>query len=125
MVVIERQWYEKYGCFPADLFALNRQYKTIYLDCEDGIAGIRTAAWKREFRQFDFISRPHYPNHTSYFANVYLRAFGLSARVLQELNEFVPYAERQASVLVNFRHKKFTHSLRRYVQKRLGKRPLE
>ena len=31
VVVIERQWYEKYGCFPADLFALNRQYKTYCL----------------------------------------------------------------------------------------------
>ena len=118
VVVVERQWYEKYGCLPADLFASNRQYKTVYLDCEDGIAGIRTAAWKREFRQFDFILRPHYANHTRYPDNVYPWAFGLSARVLQELN-FVPYADRKASVLVNFRHKKFTHSLRRYVQKHL------
>ena len=119
VVVVERQWYEKYGCLPSHLFAPNRQYKTVYLDCEDGIAGIRTAAWKREFRQFDFILRPHYANHTRYPDNVYPWAFGLSTRVLQELDRFVPYAERQSSVVVNFRHKKFTHSLRRYVQKHL------
>ena len=118
VVVVERQWSEKYGCLPANLFVCDRQYKTVYLDCEDGIAGIRTAAWKREFRQFDFILRPHYANHTRYPDNVYPWAFGLSTRVLQELN-FVAYADRQASVLINFRHKKFTHSLRRYVQKHL------
>ncbi|MEL6495602.1 MAG: glycosyltransferase family 1 protein [Cyanobacteria bacterium J06623_7] len=117
VVVVERQWYEKYGSLPPNLFAPNRQYKTVYLDCEDGIAGIRTAAWKREFRQFDFILRPHYASHTRYADNVYPWAFGLSARVLKELPQPVPYAARQSSILINFRHKKFTHSLRRYVQK--------
>ncbi|MEO1342122.1 MAG: glycosyltransferase family 1 protein, partial [Cyanobacteria bacterium J06635_13] len=117
VVVVERQWYEKYGSLPEDLFAANRQYKTVYLDCEDGIAGIRTASWLPEFRQFDFILRPHYASHTKYPANVYPWAFGLSARVLRELDKPVDYQDKQSKVLVNFRHKKFTHSLRRYVQK--------
>ena len=117
VVVIERQWYEKYGCLPDDLFAPNRIYKTVYLDCEDGIAGIRTASWRPEFRQFDYILRPHYANHTKYPANVYPWAFGLSKRVLRELTEVIPYREKRSSVIVNFRHKKFTHSLRRYVEK--------
>ncbi len=117
IVVIERQWYEENGSLPEDLFAPSRQYKTVYLDCEDGIAGIRTASWLPEFRQFDFILRTHYANHTRYTANVYPWAFGLSARVLQELAEEVPWTEKQQSVLVNFRHQKFSHSLRHYVQK--------
>ncbi|MEL6909105.1 MAG: glycosyltransferase family 1 protein [Cyanobacteria bacterium J06648_1] len=117
VVVVERQWYEKYGALPEDLFLANRQYKTVYLDCEDGIAGIRTAAWLPEFRQFDFILRTHYANHTKYPPNVYPWAFGLSARVLQELAQPVDFQDKQPQVLVNFRHKKFTHSLRRYVQK--------
>jgi hypothetical protein len=117
VVVIERQWFEKNGCLPADLFAPNRQYKTVYLDCEDGIAGIRTASWLPEFKQFDFILRTHYANHTKYPGNFYPWAFGLSARVLQELAEEVPWAKKQQSVLVNFRHQKFSHSLRHYIQK--------
>ena len=117
VVVVERQWYEKYGTLPEDLFAANRQYQTVYLDCEDGIAGIRTASWLPEFRQFDFILRPHYASHTQYPANVHPWAFGLSARVLRELAQPVAYQDKQSKVLVNFRHKKFTHSLRRYVQK--------
>jgi len=117
VVVIERQWYEKHGCLPEDLFAANRQYKTVYLDCEDGIAGIRSASWQPEFRQFDYILRPHYTTHTKYPDNVYPWAFGLSARVIQELDNPILFAAKQPSVLVNFRHKKFTHSLRRYVQK--------
>lgn len=117
IVAIERQWYEKHGCLPPDLFAPNRQYKTVYLDCEDGIAGIRSASWQPEFRQFDYILRPHYTTHTQYPDNVYPWAFGLSARVIQELAEPISFADKQASVLVNFRHKKFTHSLRRYIQK--------
>jgi hypothetical protein len=126
VVVIERQWFEKNGCLPADLFAPSRQYKTVYLDCEDGIAGIRTASWLPEFKQFDFIFRTHYANHTKYpTANFHPWAFGLSQRVLQELEKGIPWTEKQQSVLVNFRHKKFSHSLRHYVEKsfipRLGK----
>lgn len=117
VVVIERQWYEKNGCLPDDLFAPSRQYKTVYLDCEDGIAGLRTASWLPEFKQFDFILRTHYANHTRYPANFYPWAFGLSARVLQELAEEVPWSAKKQSVLVNFRHRKFSHSLRHYVQK--------
>jgi hypothetical protein len=114
LVLLERQWYEENGCLPPGLFAPGRQYKTVYFDCNDAI---RTPAWLPEFQQFDFVFKTHYAQHTKYPDNFYPWAFGLSERVLQELEEQVLWAEKQPSVLVNFRNKKFSHSLRSYVKK--------
>lgn len=114
IVVLERQYYEENGCLPAGLFAPNRQYKTVYLDCNDGV---QTLAWLPEFKEFDFIFKTHYSLHTKYPPNFYPWAFGLSARVLKELETTVPWAEKQPSILVNFRNQRFSHSLRGYVKK--------
>lgn len=114
IVVLERHWYEKYGCLPNSLFASNRQYKTVYFDCKDGI---ETPIWGREFRNFDFIFKTHYCKHTQYPANCHPWAFGLSQRVLNELKYEVPWQEKKAHLLVNFRNKKIVHSLRAYVEK--------
>ncbi len=112
IVVLERQWYEENGCLPKGIFAPGRRYKTVYLDCNDGT---RTPAWLPEFAHFDFIFKTHYSNHTQYPNNFYPWAFGLSERVLTELEEAVPWTEKQPSLLVNFRNKKYNHSLRGYV----------
>ena len=114
IVVLERQWYEENGCLPEGLFTPSRQYQTVYLDCNDGT---RTPAWLPEFEQFDFIFKTHYSKHTKYPNNFYPWAFGLSERVLNELQEETPWAEKQPHILVNFRNKKYSHSLRGYVQK--------
>ena len=114
IVVLERQWYEENGCLPEGLFAPSRQYKTVYLDCNDGT---RTPAWLPEFQHFDFIFKTHYSNHTKYPDNFYPWAFGLSERVLRELEEQIPWAEKQSRILVNFRNQKYSHSLRGYIQK--------
>ncbi len=114
IVVLERQYYEKNGCLPEGLFSPSRQYKTVYLDCNDGI---RTLSWLPEFKDFDFIFKTHYSKHTKYPDNFYPWAFGLSARVIAELQEEKPWIEKQQSVLVNFRNQKFSHSLRNYIQK--------
>ena len=114
IVVLERQWYEKNGCLPEGLFAPSRQYKTVYLDCNDGT---RTPAWLPEFQHFDFIFKTHYSNHTKYPDNFYPWAFGLSQRVLRQLEEQIPWAEKQSRILVNFRNQKYSHSLRGYIQK--------
>ncbi len=114
IVVLERQYYEENGCLPPGLFASGRQYKTVYLDCNDGI---RTLSWLPEFKDFDFIFKTHYSSHTKYPDNFYPWAFGLSERVLKELENEVPWAEKQQSLLVNFRNQKFSHSLRGYIQK--------
>ena len=114
IVVLERQYYEENGCLPEGLFSPSRQYKTVYLDCNDGV---RTLSWLPEFQDFDFIFKTHYSKHTKYPDNFYPWAFGLSERVLLELQEEKPWGEKQQSVLVNFRNQKFSHSLRNYIQK--------
>ncbi|MEM9510971.1 MAG: glycosyltransferase family 1 protein [Cyanobacteria bacterium P01_E01_bin.35] len=114
IVVLERQYYEENRCLPEGLFAPNRQYKTVYLDCNDGI---QTLSWLPKFRNFDFIFKTHYSKHTKYPKNFYPWAFGLSERVLKELSTEVPWTEKQPSLLVNFRNQKFSHSLRGYIQK--------
>ena len=114
IVILERQYYEKNGCLPQGLFAPGRQYKTVYLDCNDGI---RTLSWLPEFKDFDFIFKTHYSSHTKYPDNFYPWAFGLSQRVLTELENEVSWSEKQKSLLVNFRNQKFSHSLRSYIQK--------
>ncbi|MGD1875416.1 MAG: glycosyltransferase family 1 protein [Mastigocoleus sp.] len=114
IVVLERQYYEENRCLPEDLFTPSRQYKTVYLDCSDGI---QTFSWLPEFRQFDFIFKTHYNHRTKYPSNVYPWAFGLSERVIQELKIETPWIEKEKSLLVNFRHRKFSHSLRRFINK--------
>ena len=118
IVVLERHWYEENGYLPKGLFAPNRRYKTVYLDCNDVINGVKTLAWLPEFRHFDFIFKTHYANHFDYPSNFCPWAFGLSERVLTELQEEVPWAEKQPSLLVNFRNKKYSHSVRGYVQQK-------
>ena len=118
IVVLERQYYEENKCLPEGLFAPSRQYKTVYLDCNDGIDGVKTLSWLPEFQQFDFIFKTHYSNHIKHPSNFYPWAFGLSERVLTQLETEIPWTRKQQSILVNFRNKRFSHSLRGYVKKR-------
>ena len=117
IVVLERQYYEANKCLPRDLFVPSRQYQTVYLDCNDGIDGIKTFSWLPEFQQFDFIFKTHYSSHIKHPPNFYPWAFGLSERVLTQLKTEIPWTQKQQSLLVNFRNKKFSHSLRGYIKK--------
>jgi hypothetical protein len=114
VVVLERQWVEENGSLPKDLFNPCRQYITVYLDCADGL---KTFSWLPEFRQFDFIFKTHYNRNIRCPSNLHPWAFGLSSRVIQELSLDIPFAQKKRCLLVNFRHRKFSHSLRRFVGK--------
>jgi hypothetical protein len=114
IVVLERQWFEENHSLPKDIFNPSRQYITVYLDCADGL---RTSSWLPEFRQFDFVFKTHYNKNIQCPANFHPWAFGLSNRVLKELNDRIPFSEKKKCLLVNFRHRKFMHSLRRFIEK--------
>jgi hypothetical protein len=114
IVVLERQWFEENGSLPKDLFSPSRKYITVYLDCADGV---RTFSWLPEFRNFDFIFKPHHNKNIKLPENVHPWAFGLSSRVLSELKDNIPFADRKKCLLVNFRHRKFSHSLRIFTEK--------
>lgn len=114
IVVLERQWFEENRSLPKDLFKPSRQYITVYLDCSDGL---RTFSWLPEFREFDFIFKTHYNKTIKCPTNVHPWAFGLSSRVIKELNDCIPSTKKKSCLLVNFRHQKFSHSLRKFVGK--------
>ena len=115
IVVLERQFYEENRSLPKDLFHPSRKYITVYLDCSDGL---RTFSWLPEFKKFDFIFKTHFNKNIETPTNLYPWAFGLSSRVLKELMvDCIPFNERRNCLLVNFRHQKFSHSLRLFANK--------
>lgn len=115
IVVLERQFYEENRSLPEELFHPSRRYITVYLDCSDGL---RTFSWLSEFRQFDFIFKAHFNKNIKCPNNLHPWAFGLSDRVLKEvIVDSIPFEERRDRLLVNFRHQKFSHSLRLFIEK--------
>jgi len=94
---------------PENLFHPQRQYITVYLDCADGD---RTYNIRPEFRQFDLILRSHFNSKLNYGNNFHPWVFGLSNRILQELNTMPDFPDRKRQILVNFRHWKSGHPVR-------------
>jgi hypothetical protein len=94
---------------PKNLFHPQRQYITVYLDCADGD---KTYNIRPEFRQFDLILRTHFNSKLNYGNNFHPWVFGLSNRILQELNTMPDFTDRKRQILVNFRHWKSGHPVR-------------
>jgi hypothetical protein len=115
IVILDCQWPDYSGSFlPENLFHPRRKYVTVYLDCSDGI---KTYSWNSEFKQFDFIFRTHCNDRLPFPSSCYPLAFGLSNRILQELNSVPPISERQRSILFNFR---VNHSLRKIARNKFS-----
>jgi Glycosyl transferases group 1 len=112
VVILHTAWFT-YGLpIPEGLFHPERSYTTVYFESEaDAKHG-----WKPEFRQFDFIFRCHYNTRFKYPKNFYPWAFGLSNRILHELEDLPPFAERSSNVLFNFR---IRHPIRTCIQEQL------
>jgi hypothetical protein len=114
IVVLERQYVEENHALPKDLFKPSRKYITVYLDSDDGIT---TPSWLPEFRQFDFIFKPHHIQSVDYPDNIHPWTFGLTNRIIRELAEHNDSEFREKKLLVNFRHNKQPHSLRKFIEK--------
>jgi hypothetical protein len=109
IVVLHTAWFTAGKPMPANLFHPHRQYKTVYFENEADAKH----AWEPEFRQFDYIFRTHYNHRYRYPSNFHPWAFGLSNRILNELQNLPAFAERQRCLLVNFR---LGHSIRYFIQ---------
>lgn len=110
IVVLHTAWFTAGNPLPEGLFHPKRKYVTVYIESEaDAKHG-----WNSEFRQFDFIFRAHYNRKFVYPKNFYPWAFGLSNRVLHELEDLPSFSARKSSLLVNFR---LGHPLRNHIQK--------
>lgn len=111
IVVLTNNWFHINYPLPDNLFHPNRPYITVYLDGEDSD---KTYIKRPEFRQFDFILRNHYNSKLKYGNNFYPWAYGLSNRILQELQEVPNYYDRKNQILINFRHWKKGHPVRNF-----------
>lgn len=85
-----------------------RKYVTVFIDDSDGL---RTPGFKRGAQSCDFVLKSHYNKEYVYPENFHPWQFGVTKRILNAVNP-LPFEERLAQILVNFRVK---HQLRDYV----------
>jgi hypothetical protein len=101
---------------PEKLFHPNRQYLTVLLEDCDGCA---TFTFRPEYRKADFVFKAHFNSKLKFPANVYPWAFGLSERIIKATSNNQNFQYRNNTLLVNYRHKQFAHSVRKTVDKEL------
>jgi hypothetical protein len=109
IVVFSNNWFNSNYPLPDNLFHAERKYLTVYLDGNDNDKDYTKLP---EYKQFDFIFKTHYNRHLNYLDNFYPWPFGLSGRILQELQEVPNFQDRKRQILVNFRHWKTGHPVR-------------
>ncbi|BAZ17317.1 hypothetical protein NIES4071_91950 [Calothrix sp. NIES-4071] len=102
---------------PEQLFHKNRKYITVALeDCD----GSRTFSSKPEYRKADIVLKAHFNSKLKFPSNVYPWAFGLSERIIKATSNNLNFQDREKKLLINFRHNKFAHSVRKTVDKELA-----
>lgn len=101
--------------FPKNLFHLDRQYLTVYLDLSD--EDPRKDIFHPDFRQFDYILKAHYCRNSWYPSNVHPHVFGLSKRILAAVANGSDFHSRKSQLLVNYRDTKHAHTLRQFIRK--------
>ncbi|MCU0565075.1 MAG: glycosyltransferase [Oculatellaceae cyanobacterium Prado106] len=109
IVVLHTAWFTADRPMPEKLFHPQRRYRTVYIESE---ADARHG-WQSEFRAFDLILRTHYNSRFQYPKNFHPWAFGLSNRMLQELENLPDFSDRRQALLVNFR---LGHPIRKAIQ---------
>jgi len=114
-IVVFDNIYMLSGTFPENLFHPNRKYLTVFLDISDENPG--HLSFRPEFRQFDFIFKAHRNQRSWYPSNVHPWMFGLSHRMLRELEIVPEFHSRKQHLLVNFRHSQHPHTLRQFIRK--------
>lgn len=112
IVIIDSEWVTS-GCeLPNNLFHPSRKYITAYFEIGDLIQSDQA-----RFRPFDLILRASYNKKLFYHSNVYPWAYGLSQRMIQETTQQGNCAPRHNCLLINFRHNRHAHTVRKYVDK--------
>lgn len=112
IVIVDSEWVTSGRDLPGNLFHPSRRYITAYFEIGDLIQSDQA-----RFRSFDLILRGSYNNKLFYHSNVHPWAYGLSQRIIAETDRPSEYAARQNSLLINFRHNRHAHTVRRYVDK--------
>jgi hypothetical protein len=121
-VIVSSTDYESFGTVPPELFRAGR--KLVFIDASDGW---RTRTETDAYRRFDVVLRTHRSSRYRYPHNVHPWAFGLTNRILGACSNPLPYREREARMLVNFR---VSHPVRQAASERVlpalaGRFPLD
>ncbi len=114
-IVVSDGYIEAGSPIPQAISAAHRTYRTAYLDSQDGS---QLFSYGAEFRAFDAVLRTHFGSDASNAANFVPWAFGLSDRMIA-MTQPRGEVERARSLLVNFRHSRLPHSVRKYVERRV------
>lgn len=122
IVVINDSWWDNRFHFsnslfdPDHLLRKSRPHKTVLLDLSDDFP-------RRNFLDpglncFDYVFKAHLTKSVPSFLNTHPFPFGLSERILRELQNIPPFEQRKHGLLVNFRSNiNGDHSLRNYMRK--------
>ncbi|TAE61168.1 MAG: glycosyltransferase family 1 protein [Nostocales cyanobacterium] len=112
IVIFSNNWFNSNYPSPENLFHSQRKYVTVYLDGNDNNQDYDQ---RPEYKQFDFVLRTHYNRHLNYPSNFYPWGFGLSNRILKELQDLPKFQDRKKQILINFRHWQTGHPVRNFT----------
>lgn len=116
LIIVSDDWFRTGQPFPEPVTRGIPGACCIALDRDDGTR-LRTLG--KPFQAFDLILRTHYNASTRYSGNFSPWAYGLSERVVEATREELVAPERQSSLLANWRHTKYPHSMRLAVEREL------
>ncbi len=121
LVIINEFWWEQKSqfakslCDTERLLRKDRPHQTILISLSSD--NPRTNFLEAELERFDHYFKSHITKSTPLFPNTHSFPFGLSERIIKELENVLPYSERNHNLLVNSRGFNYgDHSLRNYIQ---------
>lgn len=118
IIILNHEWFGVGGKnFPKNLFRKNRNYATVFLDSYNINKSKISLILSSEFSRFDFIFKTHCGSKFSYPDNVYTWYFGLSERIINATADSPSFKERDKNLLVNFRHSRWMHSVRKLAHR--------
>jgi hypothetical protein len=122
IVVINEFWWEKRSqfarelCDPERLLRPDRPHRTVLLESSDD--GPSKNFLESGLDRFDCCFKSHFTKFSPSFQNTHPFPFGLSERILRELQNVPAFNERQHALLVNSQKLlKGEHTLRQYIEK--------
>lgn len=121
LVIINEFWWERKSQFAKSLCDIqhllrkDRPHQTILINLSDDAP--RTNFLEAGLDRFDHYFKSHLTKSTPLFPNTHPFPFGLSERIIKELENVPPHSERNHNLLVNSRGFNYgDHALRNYVQ---------
>jgi hypothetical protein len=123
LVIINEFWWQNHSQYPKALCDIphllrqDRKNKVVLIDISDDYP--KTNFLDPRLSQFDYRFKAHLNRFIPHPQNTYPFPFGLSERIIKELQNPLPFTQRENKILVNSRGFQYgDHSLRNYIQKK-------